>query len=51
MTTSGLPGTVTAKALLGSLGLPASPVRAPLRAAGREAADGMPAAYEWLAAA
>lgn len=48
---SGLPGTVTAKALLGRLGLPAGPVRAPLRPAGREAADGLLAAYEGLVAA
>lgn len=48
---SGPPGTVTAKALPGSLGLPAGPVRAPLRPVGREAADGMLAAYERLAAA
>jgi 4-hydroxy-tetrahydrodipicolinate synthase len=45
---SGLPGTVTAKALLGRLGLPAGPVRAPLRPAGRETADGLLAAYEEL---
>ncbi|MER6092182.1 4-hydroxy-tetrahydrodipicolinate synthase [Streptomyces bluensis] len=45
---SGLPGTVTAKALLGRLGLPAGPVRAPLRPADREAADGLLAAYEGL---
>ncbi|GAA3144940.1 4-hydroxy-tetrahydrodipicolinate synthase [Streptomyces rectiviolaceus] len=43
---SGLPGTVTAKALLGALGLPGGPVRAPLRPAGREATDGLLAAYE-----
>ncbi|WRZ93617.1 4-hydroxy-tetrahydrodipicolinate synthase [Streptomyces sp. NBC_01007] len=36
-----LPGTVTAKALLAALGLPAGPVRAPLRPAGRETADGL----------
>ncbi|MFJ3301542.1 4-hydroxy-tetrahydrodipicolinate synthase [Streptomyces sp. NPDC086549] len=42
----GLPGTVTAKALLNALGLPAGPVRAPLRPAGREAADGLLAVYE-----
>ncbi|WP_443044312.1 hypothetical protein [Streptomyces sp. NBC_00353] len=35
--------------LLGSLGLPAGPVHAALRPAGREAADGMLAAYERLA--
>ncbi|MEU0432416.1 4-hydroxy-tetrahydrodipicolinate synthase [Streptomyces sp. NPDC006290] len=40
-TGAGLPGTVTAKALLASLGLPAGPVRAPLRPAGRETADGL----------
>ncbi|MEU9592505.1 4-hydroxy-tetrahydrodipicolinate synthase [Streptomyces sp. NPDC048219] len=33
MTASDLPGTVTAKALLNALGLPAGPVRAPLRPA------------------
>ncbi|MER7178256.1 4-hydroxy-tetrahydrodipicolinate synthase [Streptomyces hyaluromycini] len=47
---AGLPGTVTAKALLAGLGLPAGPVRAPLRPAGREAADGLRAVYEELAA-
>ncbi|NGO07422.1 4-hydroxy-tetrahydrodipicolinate synthase [Streptomyces sp. HC44] len=51
MMASGLPGTVTAKALLGALGLPAGPVRAPLRPAGRETADGLLAAYERLVAA
>ncbi|MGW7611746.1 4-hydroxy-tetrahydrodipicolinate synthase [Streptomyces sp. NPDC054766] len=40
-TGAGLPGTVTAKALLTVLGLPAGPVRAPLRSAGRETADGL----------
>ncbi|MGW0335380.1 4-hydroxy-tetrahydrodipicolinate synthase [Streptomyces sp. NPDC003011] len=45
---SGLPGTVTVKALLGALGLPAGPVRAPLRPAGREAADGLLTAYQSL---
>ncbi|GGW89061.1 4-hydroxy-tetrahydrodipicolinate synthase 1 [Streptomyces malachitofuscus] len=34
MMASGLPGTVTAKALLAELGLPAGPVRPPLRPAG-----------------
>ncbi|MFD3929974.1 4-hydroxy-tetrahydrodipicolinate synthase [Streptomyces sp. NPDC058614] len=48
MMSAGLPGTVTAKALLGVLGLPAGPVRAPLRPAGREAVDGLRAAYEEL---
>ncbi|OAH16102.1 4-hydroxy-tetrahydrodipicolinate synthase [Streptomyces jeddahensis] len=48
MMASGLPGTVTAKALLGALGLPAGPVRAPLRPAGRDATDGLLAAFERL---
>ncbi|NEB01438.1 4-hydroxy-tetrahydrodipicolinate synthase [Streptomyces sp. SID13726] len=51
MMASGLPGTVTAKALLDALGLPTGPVRAPLRPAGREATDGLLAAYERLVAA
>ncbi|MFL5997696.1 MAG: 4-hydroxy-tetrahydrodipicolinate synthase [Streptomyces sp.] len=51
MMSAGLPGTVTAKALLNALGLPAGPVRAPLRPAGREAADGLLAEYERLMAA
>lgn len=51
MMSSGLPGTVTAKALLSRLGLPAGPVRPPLRPAGREAADGLLRAYERLVAA
>ncbi|MEV0181482.1 4-hydroxy-tetrahydrodipicolinate synthase [Streptomyces sp. NPDC050625] len=46
MTAAGLPGTVTAKALLNALGRPAGPVRAPLRPAGREAADGLRAVYQ-----
>jgi 4-hydroxy-tetrahydrodipicolinate synthase len=45
---SGLPGTVTAKGLMEDLGLPAGPVRAPLRPAGRETVDGLRAAYERL---
>lgn len=45
MMSAGLPGAVTAKALLNSLGRPAGPVRAPLRPAGREAVDGLLAAY------
>ncbi|MEV8022628.1 4-hydroxy-tetrahydrodipicolinate synthase [Streptomyces sp. NPDC086554] len=45
---AGLPGTVTSKAVLGELGLPGGPVRAPLRPAGREATDGLMAAYETL---
>ncbi|MGW5634630.1 4-hydroxy-tetrahydrodipicolinate synthase [Streptomyces sp. NPDC003832] len=48
---AGLPGTVTAKALLARLGLPAGPVRAPLRPAGRETADGLLGLYEDLVAA
>ncbi|MEV2217698.1 4-hydroxy-tetrahydrodipicolinate synthase [Streptomyces sp. NPDC050997] len=50
MMSSGLPGTVTVKALLAELGLPAGPVRAPLRPADREAVDGLLAAYESLTA-
>ncbi|MDG9727992.1 MULTISPECIES: 4-hydroxy-tetrahydrodipicolinate synthase [unclassified Streptomyces] len=45
MMAAGLPGTVTAKALLGALGLPAGPVRAPLRGADRETTDALLAAY------
>ncbi|MFJ2556528.1 MULTISPECIES: 4-hydroxy-tetrahydrodipicolinate synthase [unclassified Streptomyces] len=45
MMASGLPGTVTAKALLGRLGLPGGPVREPLRPAGRETADGLLGLY------
>ncbi|MFD5544091.1 4-hydroxy-tetrahydrodipicolinate synthase [Streptomyces sp. NPDC127079] len=51
MTAGALPGTVTAKALLTALGLPAGPVRAPLRPAGREAADGLRAVYAELVSA
>lgn len=47
---AGLPGTVTVKALLDDLGLPAGPVRAPLLPAGRDAVDGLRAAYEELTA-
>ncbi|KMS91828.1 dihydrodipicolinate synthase [Streptomyces regensis] len=47
---AGLPGTVTAKALLARLGLPAGPVRAPLLPADRETADGLLAVYEALTA-
>ncbi len=49
MMAAGLPGTVTAKALLGALGLPAGPVREPLRPAGRETTDGLLEAYAALA--
>ncbi|GAB2738545.1 4-hydroxy-tetrahydrodipicolinate synthase [Streptomyces bullii] len=45
MMAAGLPGTVTAKALLHALGLPAGPVRAPLRAADRATVDGLLSAY------
>ncbi|MFD7297217.1 4-hydroxy-tetrahydrodipicolinate synthase [Streptomyces sp. NPDC059897] len=45
MMNAGLPGTVTAKALIGG------PVRAPLRPAGQEAADGLRAALEKLLSA
>lgn len=48
MTAAGLPGTVTAKALLARLGLPAGPVRPPLLPAGRETADGLGVLYERL---
>ncbi|MFI2372956.1 4-hydroxy-tetrahydrodipicolinate synthase [Streptomyces sp. NPDC018833] len=48
MMASGLPGTVTAKALLGALGRPGGPVREPLQPAGRETADGLLEAYERL---
>jgi 4-hydroxy-tetrahydrodipicolinate synthase len=47
---SGLPGTVTVKGLLNALRLPAGPVRAPLRPAGRETVDGLLTAYESLTA-
>ncbi|MFE1195329.1 4-hydroxy-tetrahydrodipicolinate synthase [Streptomyces olivaceoviridis] len=47
---AGLPGTVTAKALLARLGLPAGPVRAPLLPADRETADGLLTAYRALTA-
>ncbi|GHB45368.1 4-hydroxy-tetrahydrodipicolinate synthase [Streptomyces umbrinus] len=50
MMASGLPGSVTAKALLGALGLPSGPVRAPLRPAGRDAVDGLRTAYAELTA-
>ncbi|WP_369257595.1 4-hydroxy-tetrahydrodipicolinate synthase [Streptomyces sp. R35] len=51
MMAGGLPGTVTAKALLGALGLPAGPVRPPLRPADPARVDGLLAAYEQLVAA
>ncbi|MFE2281248.1 4-hydroxy-tetrahydrodipicolinate synthase [Streptomyces sp. NPDC059454] len=48
MMADGLPGTVTAKALLTTLNLPAGPLRPPLRPAGRKTADGLRAVYENL---
>jgi 4-hydroxy-tetrahydrodipicolinate synthase len=48
MMAAGLPGTVTAKALLGALGRPAGPVREPLQPAGRGATDGLLEAYRRL---
>ncbi|MFE5817576.1 4-hydroxy-tetrahydrodipicolinate synthase [Streptomyces sp. NPDC056479] len=45
MMSAGLPGAVTAKAVLNELGLPAGPVRAPLRPADRATVDGLLAAY------
>lgn len=51
MMSAGLPGTVTAKGLLAELGLPAGPVRTPLRPVGRETVDGLRAAYERLVTA
>ncbi|MBK3581507.1 4-hydroxy-tetrahydrodipicolinate synthase [Streptomyces sp. MBT65] len=50
MMAAGLPGTVTVKALLNSLGLPGGSVRAPLLPAGREAVGGLLAAYEQFVA-
>ncbi|MGW2490725.1 4-hydroxy-tetrahydrodipicolinate synthase [Streptomyces sp. NPDC001606] len=50
MMAAGLPGTVTAKALLDRLGLPAGPVRAPLLPAGPETADGLLARHRELPA-
>ncbi|MFH0520546.1 4-hydroxy-tetrahydrodipicolinate synthase [Streptomyces sp. M41] len=46
MMAAGLPGAVTAKALLHALGLPAGPVRTPLRPAGREAVEQLLAAHQ-----
>ncbi|MEU1853080.1 4-hydroxy-tetrahydrodipicolinate synthase [Streptomyces sp. NPDC019990] len=45
---AGLPGTVTAKALLNTLNLPAGPVRAPLRTADRGTTDRLHSLYESL---
>ncbi|MGW0581647.1 4-hydroxy-tetrahydrodipicolinate synthase [Streptomyces sp. NPDC002920] len=49
MMTSGLPGAVTAKALLNDLDLPSGPVRPPLRPADRRTTEELRAAYERLA--
>ncbi|MFD4785513.1 dihydrodipicolinate synthase family protein [Streptomyces sp. NPDC058459] len=49
MTASDLPGTVTAKALLSALDLPAGPVRAPLLAADAETTADLLARYRVLA--
>ncbi|MGV9990961.1 4-hydroxy-tetrahydrodipicolinate synthase [Streptomyces sp. NPDC003374] len=49
-TAAGLPGTVTVKALLAALGLPAGPVRAPLLPADPPTAARLLAAYERLMA-
>ncbi|WP_217235714.1 4-hydroxy-tetrahydrodipicolinate synthase [Streptomyces sp. AC555_RSS877] len=51
MMSAGQPGAVTVKALLTSLGLPAGPVRAPLRPADRDTVDGLLATYEQFMAA
>ncbi|WP_351225280.1 4-hydroxy-tetrahydrodipicolinate synthase [Streptomyces sp. NPDC002133] len=50
MMASGLPGTVTTKALLDALGLPAGPVREPLQSAGPERVGALVAAYEAMRA-
>ncbi|KUJ68929.1 4-hydroxy-tetrahydrodipicolinate synthase [Streptomyces albus subsp. albus] len=48
MMSSGLPGAVTAKALLGALGRPAGPVRAPLLPAPPEAVEALVKAHQTL---
>lgn len=45
---NGLPGTVTAKALLTTLGLPAGPVRRPLRPADRDTTESLRSLHEDL---
>jgi 4-hydroxy-tetrahydrodipicolinate synthase len=50
MMAKGLPGAVTAKALLGDLGLPSGPVRAPLRPADRKTVVELRAVHDRLAA-
>ncbi|MFD3826650.1 4-hydroxy-tetrahydrodipicolinate synthase [Streptomyces sp. NPDC058625] len=47
---NGLPGTVTTKALLTALGLPAGPVRRPLRPADRKTTDSLRSLHENLTA-
>lgn len=51
MMSAGLPGAVTAKALLSDLGLPAGPVRAPLRSASAEVTADLRERYEALTGA
>jgi 4-hydroxy-tetrahydrodipicolinate synthase len=51
MMSNGLPGTVTAKALLAALNLPAGPLRPPLGPADRKTADGLRAVYDGLTTA
>ncbi|MFE2357270.1 4-hydroxy-tetrahydrodipicolinate synthase [Streptomyces parvulus] len=51
MMAAGLPGTVTTKALLGALGLPSGPVRAPLRPADRETTEDLVSTYRELTGA
>lgn len=51
MMSAGLPGAVTAKALLNALGLPGGPVRAPLRAADPTTVRALLTTYEELTAA
>ncbi|MCW7943217.1 dihydrodipicolinate synthase [Streptomyces hygroscopicus] len=48
MMASALPGTVTVKGVLGRLGLPAGPVRPPLRPADRETVDALLSAHQEL---
>ncbi|MFF9276445.1 4-hydroxy-tetrahydrodipicolinate synthase [Streptomyces griseosporeus] len=50
MMSAGLPGTVTAKALLTHLGLPSGPVRPPLRPANEKTVTALREAYETLTA-
>ncbi|GHH94388.1 4-hydroxy-tetrahydrodipicolinate synthase [Streptomyces capillispiralis] len=50
MMANGLPGTVTAKALLATLSLPAGPVRPPLAPADRATTDGLRSVHDALVA-